>query len=216
MGAPLQFVPHEFCPWQHRFDDPEQQYRTLYCAEHPVTSLREVLADLHPNAMARALRSVQSAQGVPEEKVYRPAGEVRLAWREQHVLAPATVSRNGPLANLDDPALRERLAESHAALLAKYGLDHLNISEIRSKTRIVTQTIGRDLYERGAAGLRFRSNLDGRRCIVLFEGRAELQPDGNLIPLTGEVAELLTVCGEYGLILRGTPAPAEQERAWRP
>jgi hypothetical protein len=217
VGAPLQFVPLEFCSWQHRFDDPRQQYRTLYCAEHPVTCLREVLADLRPNAKARAdFEAFQHAQGLPETEIHRPAGEVRLAWRQQHVLAPATVRRNGPLADLDDPALRERLADSHAALLVQHGLDYLNIAEIRSKTRIVTQTIGRDLYERGAAGLLFRSNLDDHRCIVLFEGRAELQPDGNPTPLTEDVPELLTVCGEYGLILQGTPAPAPPERAWRP
>jgi len=125
VGAPLAFVPREFCSWQHRFDDPEQQYRTLYCAEHPVTCLREVLADLRPNAKARAdFEAFQRAQGVPEADIHRPAVEVRLAWRQQHVLAPATVRRDGPLADLDDPALRERLADSHAALLAEHGLEH--------------------------------------------------------------------------------------------
>ena len=112
------------------------------------------------------------------------------------MLASATVSRNGPMADLDDPALRARLTDSHAALPTESGPDDLNISAIRSGTRIVTQTIRRDLYQRGAAGLRLRSNLDDRRCIVLFQGRAELQPDGNPIPLTGDVRELLTVCGE--------------------
>ena len=101
-GSPLEFVPHEYCSWEHRFDDPERRYRTLYGAQH----------------------------------------------------------------------LLEELATRHATLLAEHGMAQLNISEIRSKSRPVTQAISRDLYERGAAGLLFRSNQDDKPCVVLLEGRA--------------------------------------------
>jgi hypothetical protein len=50
---PLAYTPYELCSWNHRFDDRERRFRTVYCAEHPETSLREVLADLRPNLAAR-------------------------------------------------------------------------------------------------------------------------------------------------------------------
>jgi alkylhydroperoxidase/carboxymuconolactone decarboxylase family protein YurZ len=49
---PLAFTPRPLCSWNHRFDDTERRFRTIYCAEHPETSLREVLADFHPNLAA--------------------------------------------------------------------------------------------------------------------------------------------------------------------
>jgi hypothetical protein len=51
---PLNFVPHDRYSWGHRFDDLKRHHRTLYCAETPETALREVLADLRPNASAPA------------------------------------------------------------------------------------------------------------------------------------------------------------------
>lgn len=35
-------------------------------------------------------------------------------------------------------------------------------------------------------------------------------------PLTEDIPELLAVCSEYGLVLRGTPAPTLPKCAWRP
>jgi len=44
--APLDFVPRELYSWEHRFDDPEHEYRTIYCAEMKLTALREVLVGM--------------------------------------------------------------------------------------------------------------------------------------------------------------------------
>jgi hypothetical protein len=51
---PLAFTPSEHCSWTHRFDDPERRYRTLYCAQERITSLRETLATFRPGARAVA------------------------------------------------------------------------------------------------------------------------------------------------------------------
>ena len=34
-AAPLAYVPRELCSWNHRFDDPRREYRTLYSADLP-------------------------------------------------------------------------------------------------------------------------------------------------------------------------------------
>jgi hypothetical protein len=161
--------------------------------------VREVLADLRPNA--RMLAEMAATVGVSAE-VRRAAGAVTPAWRRSHVLAPAKVSAlDRTVTDIDDPRLRERLVRRHARLLAEYGMKHLDISEVRSRQRPVTQAIGRDLYESGAAGVRFRSNLDDQPCFAFFENRVAVEPAGAALGLEDDLPELVRVCGEYGLTL---------------
>jgi RES domain len=218
IDSPLDYIPHELCSWEHRFDDPRREYRSLYCAELKETCLREVLADLRPDSRARAeYAQFQRDQGIPPEDIHQPSRTVDVEWRQSNALARATVDRNGTLVDLNDPAVLEELAGRHAELLLEHGMRYLNISEIRSKNRIVTQTISRDLYERGAAGVRFRSNQDDRLCLALMEGRARLVPAGEPIPLTEDIPELLQVCSDYGLVLKRPPQVAPAPRSsWRP
>jgi hypothetical protein len=219
VDAPLDYVPHEYCSWEHRFDDPQREYRTLYCAQHKVTCLREVLADLRPESKVRAdFAEFQLAQGVAADELQVPSREITPQFRRSHALAPARVHRTGPMVDLDQPELLERLAAQHATLLAEHGMAYLNISEIRSKNRPVTQAISRDLYEQGVACILFRSNQDDERCLVLLEGHAHLETDGETISLTEDVPELIQVCSEYSLILKAaeTAKPRRIPTIWRP
>jgi RES domain len=218
-GSPLEFVPHEYCSWQHRFDDPQQKYRTVYGAQYKVTALREVLADLRPEAKVRAdFAQFQLDQGVPVEELKVPSRAVTAAWRQVHEVAPARVERNGPLIEVDRPELLEALATRHATLLAEHGMPQLNISEIRSKNRPVTQAISRDLYERGASGLLFRSNQDDKPCVVLMEGRARFVADGAPLSLADDLPELRLVCADYNLVLTsaGSATARTLPAIWRP
>jgi hypothetical protein len=183
-----------------------------------VTCLREVIADLRPNAKARAdFEQFQLAAGVAPGDIERPARTVTHAWRSRHALAPARVERDGIFVELDNPRLREQLADAHAALLAEHGMPQLDIFQRRSKDRPVTQAISRSLYERGVAGLLFRSNLDDKRCLVLFEGRARLRAFGRAKPAPEDIPDLLRVCAEYGLLLELAGATDRGEhRRWRP
>jgi hypothetical protein len=72
---------------------------------------------------------------------------------------------------------------------------------VRSRDRIVTQAMSRALYVRLYGGVRFGPNLDDRPCYALFEGRAELEPDGEPLELTPELEPLRRVCDELGLRL---------------
>lgn len=135
------------------------------------------------------------------------AGSIPLEWRTERVLAPATASAVGPITDLLDPVTRMALEQEHAALLARYDMAHLDLSQITTKTRVVTQTISRSLFDEGASGIRFPSNTDGLPCIALFEGRAKLVAGGPVEPLTEPITELLTVCSEWGLVLREHDLP---------
>jgi hypothetical protein len=192
-------VPRHLCGWQHRWDDPEREYRTLYGAKSELTCLREVLADLRPNAKAIAELRELFGDATP---AVRDAGVVGRELLDAHLLCPARAVGDGDLCDIDaDVELRQRLEHEHASLLAAHELDHLDISQVRSKDRIVTQTIGRSLFTRGYAGVAFGSNLDDARCIAIFEGRAELVPDGEPVEMTRELPQLLQVCAEFELRL---------------
>lgn len=191
--APLDYVPRHLCSWRHRWDDPEREYRTIYCAEAVLTCLREVLADLRPNA--KAIAELKELFG-EETPALRGVGEVAAEWRDAHLLCPALALSDHEFCDVDaEVELRNELA----LLLAIHDMDHLDISQVRSRDRIVTQTVGRTLYERDRAGVRFGSNLDDRPCYALFEGRAELAPNGDALELTPDLEPLRQVCDEFGL-----------------
>jgi hypothetical protein len=112
---------------------------------------------------------------------------------------------DGGFSDLTKPDVRAELEERHAALLLDHGLEHLDLHEITARRRVVTQSIAADLFERGAAALRFPSRLDGLPALALFEGRAELEQVGEPIELTDPAPEpLVVVSREWGLVLEPT------------
>jgi hypothetical protein len=199
---PLAYTPYELCSWNHRFDDRERRFRTVYCAEHPETSLREVLADLRPNLAARqAFADVFGVEAFGD----LPAAPVTARWREEHLLVSARLALDGDLADLTKAEVRAELEDRHAALLLEHGLEHLDLHEITARRRVVTQSIASDLFDRGVAALRFPSRLDGLPAMALFEGRAELEQAGGAILLTDPAPEpLLVVSEEWDLALEPT------------
>lgn len=201
---PLGFPPRELCSWNHRFDDVKRRFRTIYLAEQPETSLREVLADFRPDLEAR--RAFAEAMGA-ESLADLPDHAVTASWRREHLLAPARMVLEGTLVDLNELEVRAELEDRHAALLLEHGMEHLDLHEITSRRRTVTQAVPADLYDRGAAALRFPSRLDGKPALVLFEGRGQLEEAGEPIELTDPAPEpLRTVCDEWGLSLAQAPA----------
>jgi RES domain len=202
-GDPLGFTPHDLCQWSQRFDDAKRRFRTVYCAERPATSLREVLADFRPNLAAIEVFLATFGREASAEVSAEP---VTARWREEHVLAPAEAELDGPLVDLTDVEVRGELEERHRGLLVEHGLEHLDLHEITTRRRALTQAIATDLYNRLRAGaVRFPSRLDGSPCLAVFEGQGELVAAGSPIELTDPAPDvLLEVCGAWGLKLERT------------
>lgn len=199
---PLAYTPYQLCSWNHRFDDRDRRFRTIYCAEQPETSLREVLADLRPNLFAR--QAFADAFGV-DALADLPSAPVTARWREEHLLVAAGLVLDGDQVDLTDPAVRAELEDRHAALLLEHGLEHLDLHEITARRRVMTQSIAADLFDRGAAAVRFPSRLDGLPALALFEGRAELEQIGEPVVLTDPPPEpLVVVADEWDLALEPT------------
>lgn len=107
----------------------------------------------------------------------------------------------GELVDLDSMAVRRDLERRYARELRDHGIQHLDISEIRSRFRKLSQLMARDLYDRGAAGLIYRSNLDNQQCVALFEGRARLKATGRANPLSELDVDLNRVLVEFGIVV---------------
>ena len=198
---PCQFVPRRYCSWNNRFDDPEKKYRTLYGARWAITCLRELLADLRPNA--KAIAEFEEIFGAHAGVGLIPAGIVSRQWRRANVLVYATARlRQGRLVAIEAPHQRIRLGLVHKSLLHKFGIQELTIQSLRARQRPVTRRISRTLYEEGYAGISFHSRLDEKPCYAFFVGRATLHQSGNIIHMTENHPDLIKVCGEYTLVLR--------------
>jgi hypothetical protein len=101
---------------------------------------------------------------------------------------------------------RQQIENRHAELLLEYDLAHLDLHEITSSRRVVTQTIAADLYDPGASAVRFPSRLDGNACIALFEGRGAISSVGDPIALIDPPpVQLSNVATHWGPALQPTP-----------
>jgi hypothetical protein len=207
---PAGFAPRELCTFNHRFDDAQQRFRSIYVAELSETALREVLADLRPKAAA--IRRYIDRFG-PDAADDVPALPVTASWRQQHVLVQVRTVLDGPLIDLCDVDVRYEVELEHAALIDAHGMDHLDLSQITADKRPVTQTIAADLHDRlGAAAIRFPSRLDGNACVVVFEGRGGLEIVAESVALTDPAPPALqTVCAGWRLALEPAVALIDRE-----
>lgn len=126
------------------------------------------------------------------------------AWRQRNVLVSARIEvASGDLLLLDDPRLRRNLEREPAIrdLLILLKAPRLDIDKIQGLDRMLTQRIARSLFDRGAAGIVYRSRYDNELCAVLFEGRARLVAPGPPGPLVEDSPELVQVCQDFDLAL---------------
>ncbi len=197
-ASPCDFTPRDLCGWNHRFDDPRREYRTIYAADKKETCLREVLADLRPDK--KAVADFKKLFG--DDDSVECAGRVTLAWRKKHVLVQVKINiSSGKMADIESAAVLADLSERLEKQLAARKLKRLDAARIRSQDRDLTRAASRLLHDDGHAGIDFRSRLDKVPCHALFEMRASLNQVGIAIPLSGRFQELLDVCAEYGLRL---------------
>ncbi len=202
VGGPLDYPPrvHLPDPPSGRFDDPLKEYRTLYCARFQSVALRETLHQFkHSTATISKLKPLFGSTGLPPARV-------PFEWRAKHVLAPAQIrlAAGSDLVAYEDPVFLRELEHGFAEFLDSQDVTGLDIAALRSKERVVSQFFGRFLYNRGDAGMVFKSGLPpGGLCVALFEGRAWLEPAGAQRPLTRSFSALRSISRELGLALPG-------------
>jgi hypothetical protein len=198
---PFGFVPRSLCSWSYRFDDPVKEYRTLYVAEDRLTCFLEVFQDLRPNAAAIALYSQMEDAG--DGMDLHEAGILTRTHLENRGLSPAKIRPEAVrLLAVEDLRVRRDLTKNLAPTLVAQSVNYLDLGEIRSDNRALTQAISRQAYEEGYHMLMFSSKIDGRPCFVLFENRSHLQQAGEPEPLAPDLPEIQTICELFSLRYR--------------
>jgi RES domain len=148
--------------------------------------------------------------GAAQELAAQP---ITAAWRRENVLAPVRLRLDGGICDLTDVSQRQKIEERHVDLLLQHDMRHLDLHEITTSRRVVTQTVAADIYSGGAAAIRFPSCLDGNPCVAIFEGRGELELAGEILPLTDSPpTALLKVVAPWRLDLQPAPAVAPADR----
>lgn len=163
-----------------------------------------MLADFRPNLGALRRHVERYGAEAAQDFVAEP---VTAQWRVQHVLVAVVLQLDGPLIDLTDLPTRQEVEDRHLDLLLEHGLQHLDLHEITTSRRAITQMIAADLFDRGASAVRFPSRLDGNACVALFEDRGATVLAGTPTALTDPPPEPLTnVAAPWRLELE--PAPA--------
>lgn len=198
VDGPLELVPHKYCSWGHRFDHPDPAnspvYRTLYCADERATCFGELFDRFSPSM--ETAKELLAAYGEAPD----PVTELEVEYLSDKSIAQGRVRiHSGDLVDLDDPGIRKWLERHKWDLFREHRVKRFDISAARSRRRPMTKEIGRFLYQEGAAGIIYGSNVDNQRCFALFEGRAELEPLTEKEPLAGLLDEIEPVLRKLDL-----------------
>src|SRR5450830_632338 len=128
-ASPCDFTPHHLCGWNHRFDDPRREYRTIYAADKKETCLREVLADLKPDK--KAIADFKKIFG--DDDSVECAGRVTKIWRKKHILVQAKINiSSGEIADMESAALLADLTARLQPELTARKHKRLDAARIRS------------------------------------------------------------------------------------
>jgi hypothetical protein len=189
----LGFTPRERCKWRHRFDDPLKQYRTLYCAQSPLTAFLEVLAPFRPHP--KFVEDLKAFTGRSSDKVVI-FGKLPPGWRRRNVLVSGMLNlQRGQVVDLTQLATLMGLEKEISALLLRHrerGLDH---GVLRGRNRALTQALSRHCFDRGWSGILYRSKFDDdEKCAALFEGRSRIVPGGRAQSLDEDLDLLVRAC----------------------
>jgi hypothetical protein len=113
------------------------------------------------------------------------------------------VRLDGPLIDLTEVPIRQEIENRHIALLLEHGLEHLDLHEITTSRRVITQTIAADPFDRGAS----LSAYDGAAELDRF--LHELLP-GMTATLTGRDWPPATVDGDQAPTSRPRPGAVQR------
>jgi len=205
-----------------RFDDPDGQFRTLYCATTPEGALGERIAAFvfNPRVARRIetfLQSESDAGAGPED--LSPALDRETVESFNWVLAWAPAEPDARFIDLWHWKTCAALLPSVGRLLRQFGLGTLLdvralTDERRGFTRrlagilraAATDTVGQRL----AAGIRYNSRLPPRWvCWALWEPLALNLDQAEIAPVTIDTPELRSAANMLGVILQANPAGTE-------
>jgi len=183
-------------PWEfvgsNRFDDPDGQFRTIYCASARIGAFGETLAKFR-----RSLRLIALMQEVDDadesledalEGLLDPhdqrRGVIPAEWRFQRQIGVTLLHPTLVFADISVPQSIEHLRTALAPVAIRFGIPEIDLSTVLSADRPLTQHCARYIYdmrdESGTprfAGLRYRSRLNWEWiCWAVLDDRIQHEP----------------------------------------
>ena len=160
----------------NRFDVPGGG--VLYCCTQLEGCYRETLARLRPSVLASGLDE-------DSDNHYMRAGCVAASWRDSRRVFTISLENAAPFIDVEAQPTRSHLDEVLGSRLS----DHLDISDVRGRDRILTRTIAEWAYgqldQDGMgmySGIRYMSRLGDYECWAVFDGApiAEAGPPASI------------------------------------
>ena len=184
-------------PWSvlggNRFDDPRGDFRVLYAGESRLACFVETLAPLRP-----ALADI-AALGASVGARVRPISHISADWRSARRIARLRLVPGRRWLDLRAPETCEALRVELADVLLRLGMTDFDVSGARGPSRDLTQTIARWAFDRGFAGIAYRSRFDDQLgCWALFEGD-HYEPVGSPTPIRRDNPDLRAAARGFGL-----------------
>jgi hypothetical protein len=197
----------------HRYDDPDGEWRTLYCATDAEGALGESLGDFKFNSAAVVRIEAFLASEVDEgfdEDYFRPltAEDVEsFDWKLAHAPADSDVR----FVAVDHWRTYNAVAPKAARALVRYGIKRFDRRTLLDERRYITRTLA-GLYRRDAtdpvtgellaAGLRFTSRLPPAwACWALWEPLALDAAEAEIARVTIDTPQLRTAAAMLGIVL---------------
>jgi RES domain len=187
----------------NRWDDPDGETATLYCATTPLAAFLEVLAQLRSGGegiVAEILQATGEDSPDPRLDPALRAGVLPAEFLADRCLAKASAARGPLFIDMASPQTHNLLGERLPHVLRYLGAHQFDRGVVMSQDRRVTRQIAgflreyadSDLRDQGpVAGLRYESRIAAEQtCWAIWQDRLQLS-DEQQCSITGEHPDLL-------------------------
>jgi hypothetical protein len=179
----------------YRWDAPEADFATMYCATEPVGSFVETLANYRRDDYFAARLHAATNEDEPDaEYAFDAIGGVVPRGYFDRVLGRATLDPEHDFIDVDHPRTHAQLTQELPNLLVKQGAREFDRGVMMTQDRRITRTVAGHLYAQTAstaAGIRYESRLHrDLECWALWEHCAPYLTDHEVDPLTADHPEI--------------------------
>lgn len=143
---------------------------------------------------------------VEADEHHMAVGSIAADWRERRQLSEIALSTPLPFLDVDATATHTFLTAEIAAPLETFGIDALNIGDVRGRNRLLTRAISQWAYAAVDAdgdlrfsGIRYTSKLGDWECWAIFDGSDVREVSARAIEKTNP--DLIEIANSFGLTI---------------
>ncbi len=180
----------------HRWDAPDREFATLYCATEPLGSFVETLAYYRRSGeFETSLRTATDADEPDAEYDFPLGAGIVPTDYFQRVLGVASLDRGLRFVDVDHPRTHAQLTTELPELLAEHNLREFDRGVMMGHDRRITRAVAGHLHVQAGAGeiwgIRYESRVyRGLECWALWAHCDDALVDREVDPLTLDLPEI--------------------------